>query len=384
MARPGAKQRKSAAPPRNRTAAVEIILIDQEPLRRTIAAECTAAMDRLDSVRSSWHRFERKDRPAFVRWRAREFGAILSEARGLEEQIRDAQALVREVEMEMRRLFQSPQSAYQRIMFRRENPGVETEDQRTSSESGRAGAARKVSEFEQEALFQEWVQKFLGTNPDKMDDDAYTTTFEVFKSHMFKTPREETPLPGARLGKAKVKEKGQKEKDDQDQEHDQDQDGETMVDGRVKELYRRLVRRLHPDLRADGSAHVSALWHEVQEAYAASDVPRMEILLALSNLRGSDLDEETSVSQMSAVLAELNRSLRALEKSLLEAEEEDAWDFARNGPNEYLRIRVERGLKFDLTTRRRYLDALEKTIADWARGSRPKQSPWSSGRRWVA
>jgi hypothetical protein len=341
-------------------------------------------MERLDLARAHWHHFERKDRPAFVRWRAREFGAILSEARDVEAQIRDARALVREVEMEMRRFFQSPQSAYQRIMFRRENPGLESDDETTGFETGTAGSRRKVSEFEQEALFHEWVQKFLGTNPDKMDDDAYTTTFEVFKSHMFKSLREEVPLPKAGTSKPEMKEEAQKKKDDQDQEYEQDQDGETMVDARVKELYRRLVRRLHPDLRADGSADVSALWHEVQEAYAASDVARMEILLALSNLRGSELDDETSVSQMSSVLAELEHSLRALEKSLLEAEEEEAWAFARNGPNEYLRMRVERGLKFDLTTRRRHLDVLEKTIADWARGSMAKRSGLSGGRRQVA
>src|SRR5439155_978861 len=44
------------------------------------------------------------------------------------------------------------------------------------------------------------------------------------------------------------------------------------IDPRIKEIYRRLVRRLHPDLRADGDASVSSLWHEVQEAYVAGDV----------------------------------------------------------------------------------------------------------------
>lgn len=44
---------------------------------------------------------------------------------------------------------------------------------------------------------------------------------------------------------------------------------------RLKETYRILVRRRHPDLRADGDAHVSALWHEVQEAYQAGSVERM-------------------------------------------------------------------------------------------------------------
>ena len=138
-------------------------------------------------------------------------------------------------------------------------------------------------------------------------------------------------------------------------------------DGRVKKLYRRLVRRLHPDLRADGSTAVSALWHEVQEAYAASDVARMEILLALSDIEANRAADQ-SISQMRALLAELQRALRALEKSLLEAEGEDAWDFARLGPNADLQVRVERQLKTDLAARTQRLDLLTRTIVDWARG----------------
>ena len=334
-------------------------MIDQGPLRRTIAADCSASMARLERARLGWHKFERQDKPAFVRWRAREFGALLSKARDVEDEIRDAQALVHEVEMEMRRSFQDPHSAYQRVMFRRGNPAA-VEDEPGKSEGGKPGVARRLSDFEKEALFQEWVHKFLGTNPDKMDDEAYSTSFEIFKSHMFRTPSEE---------KKRQKASGATEKRRKEQEQEQ----EKLVDGRVKELYRILVRRLHPDLRADGTADVCALWHEVQEAYAASDVARMEILLALSDIQANQLGDGTSLSQMHTVLAELNRSLRALEMSLKEAEREDAWNFVQIGPSDDLRLRTERELKSDLATRMRRLDLFRRTIAGWAEDAGPKR-----------
>src|SRR4051812_19962861 len=90
-----------------------IVRIEQESLRETAAAECTGARARLEQARGRWHHFERKDKPAFVRWRAREFGALLSKAREVEEQIRNAYAVVHEVEMEMRRGFQDAHAAYQ-------------------------------------------------------------------------------------------------------------------------------------------------------------------------------------------------------------------------------------------------------------------------------
>jgi len=351
-------KRKSKAGSSHELRFHQLVLIDQGPLRETAAADCKSAMARLERARIGWHRFERKDKPAFVRWRAREFGALLSRAREVEVRIRDSQALIHEVEMEMRRGFQDAHTAYQRVMFRRTNPSAGLEEGAEAPREG-DGVSQKLSDFEKEALFQEWVQRSLGTNPDKMDDAAYSTTFEAFKLHMFRSPLEEgaprsinQPRPKKRIS-ARPEEEGE---------------GEARVDARVKELYRILVRRLHPDLRADASAAVSALWHEVQEAYAASDVPRMEILLALSDIESNRTDNQASISQMRAVLAELERALRALEKSLLEAEGEDAWNFAQTGPASDLRLRVERQLKSELATRTMRLDVLTKTLAAWAQG----------------
>ena len=341
-------------------AAMEIIWIDQAPLRRAAADDCTLALERLEYARLGWHRFEREDKPAFARWRAREFGALLSKAREIEVEIRERQALVHEVEMEMRRGFQDAHSAYQRVMFRRENPGGAGEEGPAAPAPNESGASRPVSDFEKEALFQDWVKKSLGTNPDKMDDEAYTTSFEAFKTHMFRAPREE-PLPrNAPRPAGPASAEPEAENDEPETE--------SSVDARVKELYRRLVRRLHPDVRADGNVTVSSLWHEVQEAYAASDVARMEILLALSDIAANHLGDETSLAQMKSVLAELDRAARALEMSMTEARREDAWNFARTGPNPDLRLRTERQMKSELATRSMRLELLRRTIADWARG----------------
>jgi hypothetical protein len=335
---------------------LEIIWIEQAPLRANAAAECTEMMARLERARVGWHQFERQDKPAFIRWRAREFGALLSTARDVEDKIRDAQNLIHEVEIEMRRHIQDPCSAYRRVLFRRENPGVAAEEREIPTNGSQS--ATPLSEFEQEALFQEWVQKFLGTNPTKMDDDAYSKSFEVFKSHMFVRPENgpsrSGPLPADDVRRSAPV----------DEERASAAEPVT-IDPRVKEIYRRLVRRLHPDLRADGDATVSSLWHEVQEAYEAGDVARMELLLALSDLSDAP-GASTTLSQMRSVLSELTRSVRALELSLVEAGREDAWNFSRTGPSEDLRLRVERQLKHDLALRQQRLDLLTRTIAGWA------------------
>lgn len=332
----------------------ELVPIDQGPMRRTAGVECSAAMGRLDELRRAWNRFEREDKPSFVRWRAREFGPLLSELRDIDQRVRNHELLVHEVEMEMRRGIYDPQTAYQRVMFRRENPGTVPDELPQMRSERQAGEEPKLSEFEQEALFQDWVRKFIGTNPDKLDDKAYSTTFEAFKSHMFRNRPPEPPLQNFPPLQPRTR-------------PIEEEPVESSIDPRVKELYRLLVRRLHPDLRADGSATVSGLWHEVQEAYAATDIAHLEILLALSDIESERFSDQTSVSQMRAVLAELERAIFALEDSLRQARDEDAWNFARVGPGPGLRTEVEKELKANLHRRSERLSLLQQTIANWSR-----------------
>jgi hypothetical protein len=334
----------------------ELVPIDQGPMRRAAGVECSGAIGRLDELRRAWNRFEREDKPSFVRWRAREFGPLLSELRDIDERVREQELLVHEVEMEMRRSIYDPQTAYQRVMFRRENPGSIPEELPQMRSQRQAGEEPKLTEFEQEALFQDWVRKFIGTNPDKLDDKAYSTTFEAFKSHMFRGRPSEAPPP-ENFPRPKQ----------QPRRPIEEEPVESSIDPRVKELYRLLVRRLHPDLRADGSATVSGLWHEVQEAYAATDIAHLEILLALSDIESDRFSDQTSVSQMRAVLAELERAIFALEDSLRQARAENAWNFARVGPGPGLRTEVEKDLKANLRGRSERLSLLEQTIADWSR-----------------
>ena len=113
-------------------------------------------------------------------------------------------------------------------------------------------------------------------------------------------------------------------------------------DARLKEVYRLLVRRLHPDTRADGDPEVSALWHEVQEAYQAGKLERLEMLLALTDIRSKSAGEHTTLYQMREVLAELRRAFEALQKSLREARKEPAWNFTRGAKLEAIEARLQR------------------------------------------
>jgi hypothetical protein len=66
----------------------------------------------------------------------------------------------------------------------------------------------------------------------------------------------------------------------------------------------------------------------------------------------------------------LERAMFALEDSLRQARNENAWNFARTGSRPDLRAEVERELQANLRRRSERLRLLEETIADWSRPGR--------------
>lgn len=90
---------------------------------------------------------------------------------------------------------------------------------------------------------------------------------------------------------------------------------------RIKEIYRRLVRQLHPDMNLGEETELyRRYWNDVQEAYADGDLERLEALeLALG---GVDTDLPGDV----ATLARLRQRIAELEREIVELN--GSWPFS--------------------------------------------------------
>ena len=351
--------------PRGRSRGRQLVRLNQAPLRRKAATECSRAMQRLEKARAEWKRFEREDQPAYRRWEAATFGVLLSRVREVETLVHEKETLVREVDKEMYLSGSTNYRAtYARVQRRRTNPsaGEETRadappprhDQHTRFHDDE----EELSEFEQELLFEEFLRTFLGMNPDRMSDRQYFRMFADFKAKVLGHARPEEP-PGW------------------DPEPELAPEPPKPGQSRVKELYRLLVRRLHPDTRADRDVEVSALWHEVQEAYSVGSIDRLEMLLAFTDIQSNTTGEHTTLFQMRAVLAELRRAYRALQRNLAAAKKDHAWNFARLKDRSSLEARVRREMESTLALQEGHLRELEALIARWSAPPRgTDQPPW--------
>lgn len=333
----------------------QIILLDQGPLRRQAATDCSRQLSRLEKAKAEWKRFQSEDKAAYDRWTAATFGALLSRLRETEAGIHERQALVREVEAAM--FFgghRTRRAAYAEVMRRRSEP-PNFGPQGEPPPQGRPfedDPFDDLSDDDLEFIFED-ILHMAGMNPDRMSDAQYEKMFRDFKAGMNEGTAQEPA----------VHEKPKSE------------------DVRIKEIYRLLVRRLHPDTRADVDAEVSALWHEVQEAYGSGNLERLEMLLALTDIQFNAVGEHTSLFQMRSVLVELRRAFNALQKNLRAAKKDPAWGFGQVTDRTKLEAKLRKELEANLKWQLAELRQLESEIASWTtppKTSKKKPGPAAS------
>ena len=333
----------------------EIVLLDQEPLREKAAAECTREMARLERLRAEWARFEKEDQPLFSRWMAHTFGPSLTRLREGEQAAAEKRQIIEEVELVV--LLggaRNPREAYKMVLEQRAAPAG-------GSDNGDADwwdaepdlfegftAAGEHGEDEEE-LFHEFLEIHMGLFAEDISRAEYKRLFAKFKREVL---GQATPPPKKKEGKRAAAAKAAA--------------AESPGVSRLKEIYRQLVRRLHPDARTDAQDGVGALWHEVQEAYEKGDLDRLERLFALCEVTGGTLGAGTSLSQMGAALLELRRSIQAMLRSLSGAKKDIAWKFSQTPDRSALKTRVQRDLDTELARQQAVLAQMDVKLASWA------------------
>ncbi len=269
-----------------------MVVIDDGPIRRRAVEDCRAALKQRKKARAEWERFQREDQPAFERWMHRVFAAEMSKLREIREKTAEAEGVVRAVELEAMRSRVSYAEAYDRVMRERENP----EEARSAEEDGGAEGE------------EDFGDPFGEGNPFESEEDLK----EVFRE-MFGMDEEEAEEAFARMtGRRNVARPPERE-----------------ASGRIKEVYRSLVRRLHPDAGGEVDAGKRDLWHAVQAAYRARDLAQLESLLARCDLEEGVVGEHTPVSQLRKVWREIRKSVNSLRAEIRRAKKDVAWGFSR-------------------------------------------------------
>ncbi|MEO7413704.1 MAG: J domain-containing protein, partial [Opitutaceae bacterium] len=134
----------------------------------------------------------------------------------------------------------------------------------------------------------------------------------------------------------------------------------------AKEIYRRLVQRLHPDRGGKWTTAREHLWHEVQRAWAAGNadwLARLEVDWETAN---EIVGPKSPLSRLRRAIEEIHAARRDTERKLREYRSSPPWRFSRNEKNRpALHRRTETNFLHDLRFLQRQLDHLNATIAGW-------------------
>lgn len=115
----------------------------------------------------------------------------------------------------------------------------------------------------------------------------------------------------------------------------------------LKLLYRKVVRRLHPDLQPMTSLWQKKMWVRVQAAHKEQDSRELQKILRLSLIRSGDL-QELSLSEILESQSWWKEEWLAIRNEIQELKKQPAWNFSQNKDHSSLHKKIDLSLKADV------------------------------------
>jgi hypothetical protein len=302
-------------------------VIDEGPLKRAAWAELHAVRKRQEKAARDLHRHEEIDRPAYDSWLHRTFPTLISRLRELHEEVFAKGEKVRAVQSIAMMSGRSPRKIWREQKEREANPQKFESDEET--ENGERNNRGRRDAFDRD-------DDPFGDDSDfpRGDEWSWEQAFEGQRV------RPASPKPGAE----------------------------------ARDIYRRLVQRIHPDRGGEWTAARQRLWHEVQLAWAAADadwLARLEIEWEAAN---DVLVPTSALSRLRGAIAELHAARRDLERKLRHYRETPPWRFTlAEKKRESLHRRTEMDFHHDIAFLQRQLNHLNALIATWEEPPRARR-----------
>jgi hypothetical protein len=331
-----------------------IVLLDQQPLREEAGGEAKRILREVNEHAEKLAEFDRTILPAFERWETQNLGTLLDEERRLKTKISELESLLEFADFEALFTGRDPYEIFEEAQreFANDTPrseGTAREDAPPpESEAKVEDEPDPDAGFDpEERDFRSYVRFVFGDDPDSLGKRKYQRLFEDYRRWREKMGA------GRSASRPDFKD----------------------TPARVKEIYRILVRRLHPDTGRDRSnPQTRRLWDDLQDAYASQDLERLEVLLAITDLHENGSAVRSTLYHIRQVARQLRTQLDGLKLRLLQAKKSPAWTLwhakNRESAEKKLRASVEKRVQ----SAKNQLADLEAEVARWKEESDRKKA----------
>lgn len=351
----------AAAPPsRNRCRL--LIWVDATPHRARTAKQYQELKKKIEETTAEIEEFERVKAPAYEAWHASTFGPLLTEHRDLSEALTEKLAFVDQVQKEQALRGGSLEAAYQRVLkarSRREAGLQGREGQPTPGEEKEAEEEEEAGGFNSfAAMFREAIRNLLGIDPDDLRASERARFEKAFRRDMgmdgppVKKPARPAP-PGA-------------------------------TEAQCKQIYRMLVRKLHPDTGAPVTAQARQLWDDLQDAWQRRDLERLKLIESLVEMQGTGAEPNFSAAtlgQLRQIVKELARVWRKTQQHRRSLDDHPASRLADPKSAKRLATTIRAEFGRDIREMRADIAEIEAIIQTWIAPRPPKKGKGASSRQ---
>lgn len=314
-----------------------LVPVDSARIRHETRGEYEAVMKEVEKARDQLQRFQDEDVPKFAQWLNTEFGALLTEIREVSRKLEEQHGLMLEVEQEVMFNGVPHHVAYKKVLRRRQHPEeVEKE-------------AKSDADWLFETLFGE------KGGPDFEDEDFQEQEFDFGDFHQGPTAKQARQAAHEELGRNGV--------------------------ARLKELYRAVVRKLHPDKLQQLTPQKTEWWHLAQEAYERGDAEQLEVILSLCEIEEAGHTEKASLWVLKRLIQQFRNSLRQIRSQITAAKKDPAWNFGKRKDLTDLQGYFKRQLSQDLQMIQQELAWVESQLKLWSRTEEYFETPRAYPRR---
>ncbi len=324
---PRPKQKRSPARSARFSKCRLLLVIDNEPIRQQALNDYRSAEQTLLRLRGEIEVFESKDLPAYHRWEASVFGVLLTEIREIESALAEKQRVLEEVEEEAFWMNCSMVAAYRKVMRRlsqTETPACDSEedDDPFTGDEAAGDEERMFGKSDLPPGFDFAEYDALSKAEKKKFHASYASMAAVFESV--------TGNPAPNLEEVLRRERGNSGASEQPRPRlpQAPPPEQTSEEQRLKTLYRRLARELHPDANPDHGWRERELWHEVQAAYVARDLERLEAAAGRVEIGMQGASHNLPLSRLARMTRDLRSALRGLKTQIRQARSHSAWNFS--------------------------------------------------------
>lgn len=325
----------SPRPPASTTR--NIIPLNTHAIRKKALKDYHKNERALDQLKDQLKQHHEVDIPGFRSWLHQAFGQIISRSRELAEKIRDKESRVAEIEFLVYRHRISEPEAYLKAQWRRAHPKeAEEEDLRFAQEEEEQRHREKPDDPDDPDAEAPWNDPFDMSDVFDVDNDDFDSippgqrdNFNQFCEDFFGIRPKNRPAPQSQAA-AKT----------------------------TKELYRAIVRNLHPDHHGQMTEARKNLWHEAQTAYARHDTEALHSILARCENGESGIGSHSPVSLILILIRRMKKTLQTTRSEIRRLKSNPAWDYQTRIKNPAFVRRIRADLSMEVAE----LDAHLKSL----------------------